>query len=390
MGTDINIENPELKTDIKPIVFACDENYAPYLSVVIRSIMDNAHSSFHYEIIILDCSKNQHSEGFSVTMISLREMVALNPKFSLKLIRVSEILAKNVFLQKNKQALKRYSYGTYARILIPDLLPSYDRVLYLDVDHIVLGDIAELFELPLHNKIIASVPDVSAAYMRLVKRFKRKKLIEDVLNLEIDDCYIIASPMLFDVRACRNFGFTDKVLGFLTENYDLPFPDQDAINSVCKGKIFYLPQKWGRVNSGNFTKLCNYIQKNMDKKYSEIILGDWREDAENPAIIHYVASPKPWAGTRPNYSGLWWRYAAKTKGSMTLLVPLLFPTATPYDREYTAKSYKLFGLTVLTLRIYPQEEVYRIASLPFLRKVYGKENIYFYICGIKFFSICDK
>src|SRR5262245_53929105 len=54
----------------------------------------------------------------------------------------------------------RWSAATFARLLIPDLLRDVtDRVLYLDADCIVVGDLTELWQTEMGQAAIAGVHD---------------------------------------------------------------------------------------------------------------------------------------------------------------------------------------------------------------------------------------
>lgn len=375
------------KNTIKPIVFACDENYAPYLPVVLRSLLDNTSPAVQYEVILLDCSLNTHSKIFAEIKNDIKTALSVRENFSFRIIAVGAALAQNSFLQKNKPALKRYSYATYARILIPDLLPDYEKVLYFDIDHIILDDVAHFFDFPLEDKLIAAVPDINVAYERLMEHSHRKNLVEEKLQLAADNYYIIASPMLLNIPACRNFGFTEKVLAILSREISLPFPDQDAINAVCKGHILYLPQKWGRANARNFSKLCQTIRLQGTAKQNQIILADWREDSDDNAVIHYVTTPKPWNGIEADYAALWWRYAVRTENSGNLFFSLLFPLSAQGNQSYVRKSYKIFGIPFLTIKNFPQGAYYYVGNIPFAQTKYGKENCYIYIFGVKILTV---
>ncbi|KAA6404753.1 glycosyltransferase family 8 protein [Candidatus Tokpelaia sp.] len=389
---EAGISPAKKRQDNKPktVVFACDENYAPYLPVVLQSLIDHSSAAYGYEIVIMDCCADPQSEIFDEMRHNLQEMLTGKSNFSLKYIKLRAALEQNAFLRKNEPALKRYGYGTYARVFIPDLLADCEKALYLDIDHIILADIAALFALPLGDRLIAAVPDVNVAALRLQADSRRKQLVEQKLGLLPDNYYIVASPMLFNIQACRKFGFTEKILALLAQDYKLPFPDQDAINAVCKGQIFYLPQKWGRVNARNFAGLCDIIRKGGNSQQIATVLGDWRADSTDIAVIHYVTTPKPWGGVGPDYSGLWWHYATKTANGVALLFSLLFPLVAPGARGYFVKTYKLFGLPVLTIKTFPEKIYYQLGKFSFVKKIYGKENCYIYVFGIKIFTIHKK
>ena len=117
-----------------PIFFASDNNYAPYLAVAIKSLLKNASQDYFYKIHILTtnldetlCNKLKKLE----TSYSSIEIISL---------------AGEIEHIKNRFHLRDYySIETYYRFFIADLFPQYDKVLYLDCDIIILGDISDLY-----------------------------------------------------------------------------------------------------------------------------------------------------------------------------------------------------------------------------------------------------
>mgnify|MGYP002511525354 CR=1 FL=1 len=52
-----------------------------------------------------------------------------------------------------------YSIETYYRFFIPNMFPQYDKVLYLDCDIAVLGDIAELYNTDISDCLLGAVSE---------------------------------------------------------------------------------------------------------------------------------------------------------------------------------------------------------------------------------------
>ena len=58
------------------------------------------------------------------------------------------------------------SVATYARLLIPDLLPkTIERTLYLDADCIVVSDLTALWQMDMGQAAIAGIADVGIEWM---------------------------------------------------------------------------------------------------------------------------------------------------------------------------------------------------------------------------------
>src|SRR5690348_10631607 len=72
----------------------------------------------------------------------------------------------DVTLFRDLPTTNALSVAAYARLLIPDLFPSpIERVLYLDADCIVVGDITALWRFDLGKAAIAAVNDPGGARM---------------------------------------------------------------------------------------------------------------------------------------------------------------------------------------------------------------------------------
>ena len=118
-----------------PICFATDDNYVPFLTVALASLLDNASKENFYNIYILTSNlslentnsiKKHETENSSIEFVSLsNELDKVQSMFHLR---------------------DYYSKETYYRIFIPNLFPQYEKVIYLDCDITVLGDISELYQ----------------------------------------------------------------------------------------------------------------------------------------------------------------------------------------------------------------------------------------------------
>lgn len=115
------------------ICYATNENYAPYLAVSMYSLLCNADKARLYDIVIL------HS-AISYDSVSLLERVgALFSNCTVRLVDMTE------FRERVKDATHAYitAETNYRLAILGELFAAYDRVLYLDCDTIVEGDISE-------------------------------------------------------------------------------------------------------------------------------------------------------------------------------------------------------------------------------------------------------
>ena len=124
----------DLPLDDVVIVFACSENFVPYLSVAVQSIIDNASPSRRYDIVVLTRNISPTS------MITLTRQVT-SPHVGIGFLDVDAALG-DIELPHHGH----FRPETYFRLLAPQLLPNVDKAIYLDSDLIVCDDVAKLYD----------------------------------------------------------------------------------------------------------------------------------------------------------------------------------------------------------------------------------------------------
>ena len=125
-----------------PIFFSTDDKYIPYLDVAISSLIANASEAFDYRIIILNTGLNEENV----------HKIMQNEKKGFKIDFV-DISADVQNIRSRLKNVYHFSIVTYYRLFIASLFPQYDKVIYLDCDLVVLGDISELYHTELDDNI---------------------------------------------------------------------------------------------------------------------------------------------------------------------------------------------------------------------------------------------
>ena len=124
------------------------------------------------------------------------------------------------------------------RIKLPDMCPDLDRILYLDCDTLILGDLSELFSTNLDGKYLAGVKDVWG----VDKYCKRLNMTSGV--------YVNSGMLLLNADFCRKEGFFDKIVDFANNNAKIiEFCDQDSINKVDDEKKVVLHHKFNFMDT---------------------------------------------------------------------------------------------------------------------------------------------
>lgn len=154
-----------------------------------------------------------------------------------------------------------------------------DKVLYLDIDTIVLGSLNELWNIDITDYAIAAwVEDKDENLLPESFRWPRRRLQKSR--------YVNSGVILFNLKFIREHGIDDKQIKLLNEE-KFPFPDQDVINLACDGYIKPLEPIY------NFSNL-------ITKKAPDI------KDVK----IYHMVNYKFWNGKNPKhkYHYLWDKY----------------------------------------------------------------------------------
>lgn len=278
------------------ICFASDDNYAPYLKVAIYSLLCNRNRERSYDIIILHKRISKEHQG---------EILGLADGKSGVSIRFVNVVEADRELQSDVGCY--YAVETnYRLLLFSKLFQNYRRMLYLDCDIIVTGDVGELFDVDLEGKSAAGVEDVGFRWLAYTKRaifldnkpYNVLNYCTDVLGIKDPGGYVNAGVLLFDLEKCRQkVSFRDVVETLHSRNFF--YNDQDVLNILLEGNIKQVDCKWNYMNNIAFYLECDR------KEFRELYLDLRREDYR---IIHYISAKKPWNGEVP-MGEVWQKYA---------------------------------------------------------------------------------
>lgn len=190
----------------------------------------------------------------------------------------------------------------YYRLFLGDALPdTVERVLFLDADLLVEGDLAGLWRLPFDGYVVQAVPD---AYARLLHtpRLARIQFTENI-RFSPETLYFNAGVQLIDLHRWRDERIGQRAGEFLWKyGGALTGRDQDALNCALVGRWKRLAPTW------NLHELPEHAATWHDGGASA---EECKEAWRNPAIIHFVGE-KPWSEAwRPHQSGRWWKEARR-------------------------------------------------------------------------------
>lgn len=281
-----------------PIVLASDKNCDMQMYITILSAITNKKKDSFYDFYCLIPSR------FS-KFVDQKFKKLINKYNNVKLTFIS---MKNTFSHLPMQ-IEHITSPTFYRLKIAELLPGYDKALYLDIDTIVLKDLTQLFNTDLGNNYIGGVP--AASY---IIEYEKLKDYYDNIGLKDMAYYVNAGVILWNLKQIRQDNVTEKFLALTKNTYK--FMDQDIINLVCYGKIKHLDFKYNVMTSYkrrflDNPELCNKIYE----IYGEANL---RNAIKNPVIVHYASDLKPWIDKKVWLGNYWLNYAKKAPAKIKI------------------------------------------------------------------------
>lgn len=251
-----------------PIFFSTDDNYIPFLDVAIRSLLANASPAYEYRIIVLHTGVREEN----VLKIKQNERAG---------VQIDFIDISNAVEQIKAQLKDAYHFSVvmYYRLFIASLFPNYDKVLYLDCDLVVLGDVSKLFNVELGGNILGAAPE---QHIRSTEEFRI--YAEKAVGVH-PDVYVNSGVLLMNLASFRQNRIEEKFIKLISEHdFDLLDPDQAYLNYLCLGKIHILPTGW-------------------NKEATPVAL----EGEKN--IVHYALYKKPWQYEDTTDGEYFWQYA---------------------------------------------------------------------------------
>ena len=262
-----------------PVFFSTDDNYIPYLDIAIASLIANASKDYTYKIIVL----NTGLKPENIAKIKMNEQAG----FEIDFVDISAHLKDIKSYFKN---VYHFSVVTYYRLFIPSLFPQYEKIVYLDCDLVVLGDISELYNTNLGENIVGAVAD---QYVRCTDEFKT--YVEKAIGVD-PNSYFNAGVLVINLKEFRKNQIQQKFVELVTKyNFDLLDPDQAYLNYLCRDKIHILPNGWNKVP----TSLPCEGDKN---------------------IVHYALYKKPWQYDDVIDGEHFWHYAKKSAFYSQILI----------------------------------------------------------------------
>ena len=294
---------PAFDKDNIAIAFAVDQNYVPYLKYAIKSIVANLKHG-NLDVLVLH-GGNLDGEVLVAHFKNCRNL-------SIRFVDASEYF--NAVLAPYFVQRDYFTVASAYRIMIPELLPAYDKMLWLDADTLATGDIGELYGEDLAGSWLGAVKDAvlgDEPPVRDCGAVSRKAAFAWAKKYGFKPWqgYFNSGVMLMNLTALRGAGIAKRLIDVVLDPLS-QWPDQDAMNAVCRGHVKYLDERW------NF----------------QVSVEPLRE-LQGPGIVHFTSAIKPWHSPDRQHAELWWRYLVYDCADLEVIKRILKTISDIYEQR---------------------------------------------------------
>lgn len=247
------------------------------------------------------CTDNNYAMPCGVTMISVLEnnkdtlikfhIVGTELKDEVK-DTISSILLKynnaSIFFYDIKESffkandlspfeIEYISMSAYTRLFLANILPdNLEKVIYMDCDLIICGNISELWNTNIDKYSIGAVPALH------IQEYMPNLIVD--LGYSDTYGYINSGMLLINLKYFKEHSIIDKFLSYSKERCEkFKYHDQDIINGTLYDTKLALPIKYNVVEAYYLRR----TRLTWGKNEVYAVLND-------PVIIHYTSSNKPW------------------------------------------------------------------------------------------------
>ncbi len=308
--------NDNFDKDRIPIVIAFTPNYFIPAATCLHSMFVNSDKASKFRVICL-----------------LSEELPDRMKEKIQLVGGDRARYSYINLQGRLEQIQVdpiYSVATLYRLLLPDILPEYDKVLYIDCDVIVRNDLAKLYDsIDMGNNYLGAVYEAALDFQEAHFR----EIGCDPAN------YINAGFLVMNLELLRKDNMSERFIGLLNST-KLEFWDQDALNILCKDRILPLSPVYNSIRTFFLPQYKHFFLK----RYSE---AEWLS-VQQSGTIHYTGT-KPWNSFTVKFK-VWWQYYER--------LPIETRKESPVDQK-TYLLYKIYKTKIGGRAINILQVIYR-------------------------------
>ena len=251
------------------VLYQSDDNYAVFMGVSACSLLDSNKAAEKIRIYVIDDGISLENKEKLTAMVSSygREITFLQ---GTAISGQEEIAAAFAYSGMRKNT------HSYLKMFIDQLAPELnERIVYIDCDTAVTGDIQELMSIDMQGKTAGMVMDSLAT--------KCKKAV----GIAESDRYYNSGVILIDLTQWKQRQCSKRILSHIKNVRTYGTVDQDVLNVELKNEIMTLPAAYNLqpIHLDYPYEVYSRVYKHKDAYYCK---EEIEEAVKAPKIIHYL------------------------------------------------------------------------------------------------------
>lgn len=236
------------------VAFGIDQTYIRGMGITLYSLL-----------------KNHPDQVFHIHLFTTHLTVQDRERIKRLASQYTLIISLHIFDEKwlkDLPAIGRYPKSIYFRLIIPAVVSHYtDRVLYIDADTLITGDMSPLFTLDFAGHTLAACNDT-----------QRARLVQGAALGIRSGNYFNSGLLLINLPQWNLRHITEKMFDLLiAQGASYRFPDQDGLNILLENDVLILPERYNFI----YDIIANKVWHHFDVP-------------DDTAMIHFTGKCKPW------------------------------------------------------------------------------------------------
>lgn len=279
------------------IAYATDRNYMRHTYVSMDSLLDHNRNVKYICFYIIICNVSEQDKSHFINLVNKYKTEKLDRELRFIDFHTMENLIS--MARKLNDSLL-----TYGRLFLVDYVDD-DKILYIDCDTIINGELSSLYNKNLEGFAFAAVQDCGMD-IEYIREF----------GIKDDSYYFNSGVCLINLKFWRDNHSLKACISYI-EKYgkNILFHDQDVMNYVFKNKIMLMEMKYNVMSAIYFFDRESLLKTNKYKIfYGET---EYYDAKRNAVIIHFAGQyflyAKPWyIGSRHPMAHLYKRYITQS------------------------------------------------------------------------------
>lgn len=270
------------------VVYGVDNRFAVPLAASIESAVHNLSPDRRLDVHVIDGG------------LSRRNRIRLVRSLEGKLCRLFWLRPEGAALSSLKVG-GAITVATYYRLLIPQLLSSHGKAIYLDADLIVESDLGALWDLPLGDHHLMAVQDQGVR--EISGPFGLSNY--EALGIPTGRKYFNAGVLVMNLTKWREHRTAQAVFEYVRKEHEhIRFHDQDGLNAILWRDWAELDPRWNQMPQ------ILQVRTAGDSPFDAVT---FNQVTTQPYIIHYASADKPWRfGCRHPATARYFHYVDRT------------------------------------------------------------------------------